>query len=197
MTASKKSTFGATGKAALTRKLCWWVRIGAAHLIRAAPHNSASDSSERFCPKIKFGKRRNTLCTRKGYAASVGQLCWQRLRYTRRGYAASVSQLALATAALYFAFFKLQDWGKRSAAVRRRNCAVLPKVFLPTMAQIQKANSGKAYSYISDTPSQTDQNLIKLFSEALVKDITIPCDDLKSAGGNSVPVRVRLAAPFS
>ena len=29
---------------------------------RAAPHNSARDSSERFCPKIKFGKRRNTLC---------------------------------------------------------------------------------------------------------------------------------------
>ena len=48
----------------------------------AAPHNSASDSSKRFCPKIKFGKRRNTLCTRKGCAASV-------------------SQLTLATAALY------------------------------------------------------------------------------------------------
>ena len=29
---------------------------------RAAPHNSARDSSERFCPKIKFGKRRNTGC---------------------------------------------------------------------------------------------------------------------------------------
>ena len=42
------------------------------------------------------------------------------------GYAASVSQLALATAALYFKFFKLQDWDKRSAAVRRRNYAVLP-----------------------------------------------------------------------
>ena len=79
-----------------------------------------------------------------------------------------------------------QDWG-----------CPFDKVFLPTMAQIQKANSGKAYSYISDTPSQTDQNLIKLFSKALGKDITIPCDDLKSAGGNSVPVRVRLAAPFS
>ena len=32
----------------------------------AAPHNSARDSSEKFCLKIKFGKRRNTLCTRKG-----------------------------------------------------------------------------------------------------------------------------------
>lgn len=60
-----------------------------------------------------------------------------------------------------------QDWG-----------CPFDKVFLPTMAQIQKANSGKAYSYISDTPSQTDQNLIKLFSKALGKDITIPCDDL-------------------
>ena len=35
---------------------------------------------------------------------------------------------ALATAALYFKFSKLQDWGKRSAAVRRRNCAVLPEL---------------------------------------------------------------------
>ena len=60
-----------------------------------------------------------------------------------------------------------QDWG-----------CPFDKVFLPTMAQIQKANSGKAYSYISDTPSQTDQNLIKLFSKSLGKDITIPCDDL-------------------
>ncbi len=31
-------------------------------MIRAAQHNSARGSSERFCPKIKFGKRRNTLC---------------------------------------------------------------------------------------------------------------------------------------
>ena len=34
---------------------------------------------------------------------------------TRKGYAASVSQLALATAALYFPFFKPQTGGKRSA----------------------------------------------------------------------------------
>ena len=60
-----------------------------------------------------------------------------------------------------------QDWG-----------CPFDKVFHPTMAQIQKANSGKAYSYISDTPSQTDQNLIKLFSKALGKDITVPCNDL-------------------
>ena len=60
---------------------------------RAAPDNLSRGSSERFCSKIRFGERRNTLCTRKGYAASVSQLRWQRLRYTRRGYAASVSQL--------------------------------------------------------------------------------------------------------
>ena len=34
---------------------------------------------------------------------------------------------ALATAALYFKFFKPKYWDKRSADVRRRNCAVLPK----------------------------------------------------------------------
>ena len=27
---------------------------------------------------------------------------------------------------MYFKFFKLQDWGKRSGEGRRRNCAVLP-----------------------------------------------------------------------
>ena len=30
---------------------------------------------------------------------------------------------------MYFKFFKLQDLGKRSGEGRRRNCAVLPKVF--------------------------------------------------------------------
>ena len=64
--------------------------------------------SQDFCPNSKFGKRRNTACTRKGYAASV-------------------SQLALATAALYFSFFNLKKWGKKAAETRRHNCAVLPK----------------------------------------------------------------------
>ena len=45
---------------------------------------------------------------------------------TRKGYAASVSQLTLATAALYFSFFKLKKWGKKTAETRRHNCAVLP-----------------------------------------------------------------------
>ena len=60
-----------------------------------------------------------------------------------------------------------QDWG-----------CPFDRVFLPTIVQVQNANSNKAYSYISDTPSQTDRNLIKLFSKALSKDITAPCDDL-------------------
>ena len=60
-----------------------------------------------------------------------------------------------------------QDWG-----------CPFDKVFFPTMAQIKNANSGKSYSYISDTLSQTDKNLIRLFSEALGKDITVPRNDL-------------------
>ncbi len=59
------------------RRIALWVK----KIFRAAPHNSARDCSERFCPKIKFGKSRNTVCTRRGYAASVSQLRWQRLRY--------------------------------------------------------------------------------------------------------------------
>ena len=39
---------------------------------RAAPHNSARDSSERFCSKIKFGKRRNTLCISSFSNCNIG-----------------------------------------------------------------------------------------------------------------------------
>ena len=31
---------------------------------------------------------------------------------------------------MYFPFLELQKWCKRSAEIRRRNCAVLPKVIL-------------------------------------------------------------------
>ena len=74
---------------------------------KATPHNSARSLSQNFCPNSKFRKWRNTVCTRKGYAASV-------------------SQLVLATAALYFPFSELRKWGKKTAETRRRNCAVLP-----------------------------------------------------------------------
>ena len=57
--------------------------------------------SERFFVQSRYRKRRNTLCTRKGYAASV-------------------SQLALATAALYFPFSIPKSGRKRSAHSRRR-----------------------------------------------------------------------------
>ena len=75
----------------------------------AAPRNSARRHSRRFCARSKFPNRRNPVCTRKGYAASV-------------------SQLALATVAQYFPVWKLPSWRKRFAVTRRRNCAVLPYV---------------------------------------------------------------------
>ena len=46
----------------------------------ATPHNSASRFDERFFVKARFEKRRNTVCTRKGHAASVRLLRRQRLR---------------------------------------------------------------------------------------------------------------------
>ena len=46
---------------------------------------------------------------------------------TRKGYAASVSQLALATAALYFPFFKPQSGGKRSAVQPQTIYSEFPK----------------------------------------------------------------------
>ena len=46
----------------------------------AAPHNSVSRFGERFFAKARFEKRRNTVCTRKGHAASVRLLRRQRLR---------------------------------------------------------------------------------------------------------------------
>ena len=81
--------------------------IACAIASRATPHNLTRRLSQDFCPNSKFGKRRNTVCTCKGYAASV-------------------SQLVLATAAQYFSFFKLKKWGKKTAETRRHNCAVLP-----------------------------------------------------------------------
>ena len=38
------------------------------------------------------------------------------------------ASLVLATAALYFSFFKLKKWGKKTAETRRHNCAVLPSI---------------------------------------------------------------------
>ena len=32
---------------------------------------------------------------------------------------------------MYFSFFKLKEWGKKTAAARRHNCAVLPKENTP------------------------------------------------------------------
>ena len=60
-----------------------------------------------------------------------------------------------------------QDWG-----------CPYDKTSLPTMAQIQKANNGDIYDYLSENPSRTDHNLITLFYTALNKKITLPCDDL-------------------
>ena len=52
---------------------------------------------------------------------------------TRKGYAASVSQLALATAALYFPFFKPQTGGKRSAAQPQTIYSEFPLVKIPSI----------------------------------------------------------------
>lgn len=59
-----------------------------------------------------------------------------------------------------------QDWG-----------CPYDKAALQTMSQIEQANKGEAYDYLSNNPSQTDKNLIALF-QLLGKDITTPCDDL-------------------
>ena len=37
---------------------------------------------------------------------------------------------------MYFKFFKLQDWGKRSVEGRRRNCVVLPFILRQKMAAV-------------------------------------------------------------
>ena len=74
---------------------------GGGYFFKEALIQSARAVSKRFFTRRRFQKRRNTVCTRKGYAASV-------------------SQLALATAALYFPLWKPHGWGKRSAHSRRR-----------------------------------------------------------------------------
>ena len=74
---------------------------------REALIKSARAGNERFCSQARFGKGRNTVCTRKEYAASV-------------------SQLTLATAALYphgcaiFPVFQAADWGAKDPLPSRR-----------------------------------------------------------------------------
>ena len=60
--------------------LCAFAYCSPAVFLMATPHNSASRFGERFFVKPRFEKRRNTLCTRKGHAASVRLLRRQRLR---------------------------------------------------------------------------------------------------------------------
>ena len=50
--------------------------------LREALIQSARTDGERFFGKARYGKRRNTLCTRKGHAASVRRQSRQRLRNT-------------------------------------------------------------------------------------------------------------------
>ena len=47
-----------------------------------------------------------------------------------------------------------------------------------TITEIQKANNGETYNYLSSTASPTDKNLVALFSQALGKDLTKPDNDL-------------------
>ena len=82
------------------RIYCFMCHCGEAEyfvFIKEALIKSARADGERFCFQTRFRKWGNTVCTRKGYAASV-------------------SQLALATAALYFPFSEPQAGSKRSAA---------------------------------------------------------------------------------
>ena len=75
--------------------------------IMEALMKSARAGGERFCFQARFRKRGNTVCTRKGYAASV-------------------SLLAQATAALYFPFFEPQSGSKRSAVQPQTIYSELP-----------------------------------------------------------------------
>ena len=44
---------------------------------------------------------------------------------------------------MYFSFFKLKKWGKKTAAARRHNCAVLPYKFLRAAKPPLKGENGR------------------------------------------------------
>ncbi len=77
---------------------------------------------------------------------------------TRKGYAASVSQLALATAALYFPFFKPQTGGKRSAIQPQTIYSEFPQIprdFITSFrAVFMRSLSG---SFAEGSPSQSQR----------------------------------------
>ena len=77
-------------------------------MTKAAPRNSARSLRQDFCPNSKFGKRRNPVCI--SACQKRAKPFFDSLEYC-----------------MYFSFFKLKKWGKKTAETRRRNCAVLPK----------------------------------------------------------------------
>ena len=51
---------------------------------------------------------------------------------------------------MYFELFKLRNWRKRSAEVRRHNCAVLPKFYpAPGMGALPLVSKGSLWVYFA------------------------------------------------
>ncbi len=50
---------------------------------------------------------------------------------------------------MYFSFFKLKKWGKKAAAARRHNCAVLPYILRPMSSGATERKSFFHLRYIN------------------------------------------------
>ena len=79
-------------------------------------------------PSASGSIRKNTPCSdrfpgfTKGNTAQFG-------KKPQPGFLAQFKVWKTKEYCMYFSFFKLKKWGKKTAAARRHNCAVLPKVF--------------------------------------------------------------------
>ena len=76
---------------------------------REALIQSARTVGERFFVQSRYQKRRNTVCTRKGYAASV-------------------SRLVPATAALYFPLFGTEAWAEKIRSQSQTIYSEVPQI---------------------------------------------------------------------
>ena len=89
---------------------------------KAIPHNGTRVFGERFCPKRKFRKPRNTVCISHIGGPIKGIALYGERRSPNTVGISRLREMKLCV----WCFDDLHDWGKRSIETRSSHCAVLP-----------------------------------------------------------------------
>jgi len=86
------------------------------------------------------------------------------------------------TAAQSFKLFKPQNWRKRSAEARRRNCAVLPKEKRVEGAEMERIEKENYYLDIAQTVLERSTCLRRRYGAIIVRN-----DEIVATGYNGAP----------